>query len=259
MRSLERACFRASTFVTVVPAHFVLKEWILRPEEVGSHVPPTRAASTGRNPRSAGGYDQGHRVNFDDMRLARQRFFAKLKGRTSLNAKLLTYAWRMNFAPVAGYHMHVVFYFAAVPTADSFALWQGLEQLWTSVTQGSGSFSRAGPCTPDDMFRRGFGLIHATDAAKRQNYRRLTGVRLAPHPHATIVVHGPPATIFKTGELPKRTPAQLGANRGIIGKSSISNFVIHERNQELTANGNARLTVVSPIGRRASDGGTHRG
>lgn len=258
MRSLERACFRASTFVTVVPAHFVLNEWILSPGEVTSHIPPTATASTPRNHRSAGVYDQGHRVGFDDFRLARLRFFAKLKGRTSLNAKLLTYAWRMNFAPVAGYHMHAVFYFAAVPTADSFALWQGLEQLWTSVTQGRGSFSRTAACTADDMFRRGFGLIHETDAAKRQNYRRLTGLRLPPHPHATIVVHGRPATMFKTGELPKRAAAQLGANRGISGKSSISNFVIPEKNQALTENANARWTVVAPLERRASEGGANR-
>jgi hypothetical protein len=110
------------------------------------------------------------RVSLEKVKQDRKRFFDKLKARSDLYQNLLGYAWRIDCAREAGFHLHVAFFFNGHDVEKHEHYAHELGMLWVeSVGEDRGYFYN---CNLDkNKFERngkwGLGLVDY-DAKKRE-------------------------------------------------------------------------------------------
>lgn len=112
------------------------------------------------------------RVALQQVKQDRQRFFAKLKDkeRSELYKPLLGYAWRIDCAREAGFHLHVAFFFNGHDAKSHKYYAHELGMLWLdTVGEDRGYFYN---CNLDeDKFERngqwGIGMVEHDDLIKR--------------------------------------------------------------------------------------------
>ena len=113
------------------------------------------------------------RVPFETVQKDRVRLFANMKGKPSLFRHAIAYAWRMEFTPDAGYHLHLVLFFngAATQKHDWYA--QEIGNYWRDViTRGLGNFHNCNRAWSKDSQGYALGRVDQYDISKRKNLER---------------------------------------------------------------------------------------
>ena len=240
LEALEEACFLTCPTVLLIHMPFRLKQGILLPNQIEGHMAEVRMASREhlRQFHEAGSLPFNNpptcAVTYAELQADRQAFFANAKGRPKTFRHLLGYAWRMPYAPKAGYHIDAVFMFDGNKAGDPAALRDLIAQFWDDVTDG-----RGWACAPEfgaSPLKPGasYDFINVFDFQKRQQLRRNV---LRPMTRVEHVVAALPvgANVFGTSGLPtrKRRADHHGAT-----EKPISEMILPQWNQGLGPDGN---------------------
>jgi hypothetical protein len=235
---LERRCFGQCPSVHVVFMHLYLDQWRRRPEELDAHVIAQHkeaflaAQQFSAEEELVWKLTPQAEVTFEEFQLARQRFFANAKGRTSAFKALLAHAWRTPFAPEAGFHMHGVFFFDAAKVEEAHTLVDRIGGFWRDVTDGSGGFLAGGVANK--------GVIDRNDWELRDRLKRDLLVPMTRVEHVTAPVPRA-ANVFGSSWLP---PPKIDTDQGSKRKKTISKIVLPERNQQVAPKRSFSSTAV---------------
>jgi len=115
------------------------------------------------------------RVAFDEVHRDRTRLFANMKGKRSLFKALVGYAWRIEWTPLAGYHLHTAFMFnaAEVNPIHHKDLAQRIGRYWKDqVTKGRGYFHSCNNNWDPKHPKYAIGVIEHSDVEKRAQFRK---------------------------------------------------------------------------------------
>jgi hypothetical protein len=232
---LEASCFEKCSRVAVVLMHFYLKKWLLEPQEIDAH-----HARIGAPSSTDARYNRQHipqapcgAVAFEEMQAARGRFFVNAKGRPSIFRSLLGRAWRIDFAPQAGYHLHALFLLDGYRAADHVLWGERVGQFWNEVNHYQGRYCNGNIGQSGYDPRSGIGLIDSGNFFRREFLRDKL---LRPMAQLERAVVPPPfagANLFGTSKVPRRKPVQP-ANQGTTENSVISKILIPQSNQQVT-------------------------
>jgi hypothetical protein len=108
------------------------------------------------------------RVPFETVQRDRERLFANMKGKPSLFKHLVSYVWRIEFTPGAGYHLHVALFFNGSKVQNHEWLAQQIGEYWRDViTEGRGRFHNCNMAWNKDAPNYALGIINYTDHTKR--------------------------------------------------------------------------------------------
>lgn len=155
------------------------------------------------------------RVPFSEVQRDRSLFLSRMKGKRSLFKDLLAYAWRIECTPVAGFHLHFVFFFDGSKVMKHEWMAQKIGEYWSNdITNGRGYYqnvNRHRKNLPRHLY--GVGMIDHHDTQKRgclvENvlsyfWKTNQSAQLIPYPKANL---------FGTGSLFRGKPARQGRPR----------------------------------------------
>ncbi|QKO20778.1 inovirus-type Gp2 protein [Rhodoferax sp. BAB1] len=164
---------------------------------------------------SLGGSKPKGRVPFSEVQRDRALFISRMKGKRSLFKDLLAYAWRIECTPVAGFHLHFIFFFDGSKVMKHEWMAQKIGEYWShDITNGRGYYenvNRRRKNLPRHLY--GVGMIDYHDAHKRgclvENvlsyfWKTNQSAQLIPYPKANL---------FGTGSIFRGKPARQGRPR----------------------------------------------
>lgn len=164
---------------------------------------------------SLGGSELKGRVPFSEVQRDRSIFLSRMKGKRSLFKDLLAYAWRIECTPVAGFHLHFIFFFDGSKVMKHEWMAQKIGDFWShDITNGRGyahNVNRHRRNLPRHLY--GVGMIDHHDTQKRgclvENvlsyfWKTNQSAQLIPYPKANL---------FGTGSVFRGKPARQGRPR----------------------------------------------
>ncbi len=160
-------------------------------------------------------------VSLEELQRDRDRLLANMKGKSTLFEHLITYAWRIECTPQAGYHLHLLLFFDGSQVRKHEHLAHEIGEYWSEVvTEGRGRFHNVNRAWRPEHPRYGIGLISWDDALKRENLRRYVLAYLSKSEQKVCVMPYRGWNAFGTSTLRQRPPTDRGRPR--IGTKSAS-------------------------------------
>lgn len=162
-------------------------------------------------------------VSFEEVQRDRDRLIANMKGKSTLFEHLITYAWRIECTPLAGYHLHFVLFFDGAHVRQHKHLAQQIGDYWSAeITEGRGRFFNVNRSWKSDHPRCGVGLISWDDAVRRDNLRRKVLAYMAKPEQKVAVMPYRGWNACGTGTLRQKAPSNRGRPRtGTKGASKL--------------------------------------
>lgn len=145
----------------------------------------------------------------------RKRLFGYI--RRGYRAKLLGYAWTLEFGRVKGFHYHLLLFFDANQAKSDFLIGEELGYVWCSMaTEGMGTFHN---CNRNHYANHGIGAVHVAHKDAMDSLRNDVASYLTkPCFYVRHVVKG--AHTFDHGNKPKLPKIKRGRPRKHESKQS---------------------------------------
>lgn len=144
IEKMETELFERHARLVVVRVDFMYHKEVLSEEEVGKMV----AAQNHMHSRFRGSDRQQNGsgnliclVSFEEVQKDRQKFTEKMRSHPEIFRYLVGYAWRIEYTPRVGYHMHFVLFFDGSKVQRHEYLAEQVGHLWVQeITQGRGYY-----------------------------------------------------------------------------------------------------------------------
>lgn len=174
----EAALFERYARLMVIRLDFNYHKAIFTPEEVERKVTEAMRRREGDQADYLSGKDISKpqvvegRIALEEVQKDRAHLFANMKGKPSLFKHLVGYVWRLEYTRMAGYHMHVLFFFDGSHVQKHEHIAQEIGCYWRDViTEGRSYFENCNNNKSKYGDAWALGQIDHWDIAKRENLR----------------------------------------------------------------------------------------
>lgn len=152
------------------------------------------------------------RVSFETIAAYRQEFFNR-RHKNPLFEHLVGYIWRIEFAPGAGYHVHLLLFFDGSQVQKHKWLADEIGKWWQyEITQGCGFYHNVNADWDESDPSCGIGMIDHFDLAKHKNLEERVLPYLSKPSQMVYVLPYPGANTFGSSTMPP-PPSGLGRPR----------------------------------------------